>query len=108
MRLDPLHGYLGDFYLGRALYFAKQYEEALLPLKTCVARAPEFPAGYMYLAPLYAELGRIQDAGQTVARLLELAPGFTIETSIQKHLPYVPKTMSHYVQGLRKAGVPER
>jgi adenylate cyclase len=108
MRLDPLYGYIGDFYLGRALYFAKQYEEALLPLKTCVARAPEFPAGYMYLAPLYAELGRIEDAGNTVAKLLELAPRFTIEASVQKHLPYVPQAMSHYVQGLRKAGVSER
>lgn len=107
-RLDPFYGYLGDFYLGRALYFAKQYEEALLPLKTLVARAPEFPAGYMYLAPLYAELGRTEDAGHTVARLLELAPRFTIEASVQKHLPYVPQAMSHYVQGLRKAGVPER
>ena len=108
MRLDPFYGYLGDFYLGRALYFAKQYEEALLPLKTCVARAPEFPAGYMYLAPLYAELGRIEDAGHTVAKLLELAPRFTIEASVQKHLPYVPQAMSHFVQGLRKAKVPER
>ena len=108
MRLDPFYGYLGDFYLGRALYFAKQYEEALLPLKTCVARAPEFPAGYMYLAPLYAELGRMEDARDTVAKLLELAPEFTVEASVQKHLPYVPEVMSHYVQGLRKAGVPER
>jgi adenylate cyclase len=108
MRLDPFHGYLGDFYLGRALYFAKRYEEALLPLKTCVARAPQFPAGYMYLAPLYAELGRIADADHTVAKLLELAPKFTVEASVQNHLPYVPQAMSHYVQGLRKAGVPER
>ncbi len=108
MRLDPFYGYIGDFYLGRALYFAKQYEEALLPLKTCVARAPEFPAGYMYLAPLYAELGRMEDARHAVAKLLELAPRFTIEASVQKHLPYVPEAKSHYVQGLQKAGVPER
>ena len=79
-----------------------------MPLKTCVARAPEFPAGYMYLAPLYAELGRIEDAGRTVVKLLELAPRFTIEASVQKHLPFVPQAMSHYVQGPRKAGVPER
>jgi hypothetical protein len=54
------------------------------------------------------DFGVREDAGHTVARLLELQPGFTIEASVQKHLPYVPKTMSHYVQGLRKAGVPER
>ena len=62
----------------------------------------------MYLAPVYAELGRTEDARHTVAELLELAPEFTIEASVQKHLPYVPDAMSHYVQGLRKAGVPER
>lgn len=106
--LDPFYGYLGDLYLGRTLYFAKQYEEALLPLKTCVARAPKFPACYMYLAPLYAELGRTEDAGHIVAKLLALLPGFTIEESVKKHLPYVPQTMRQYVQGLCKAGISER
>ena len=73
-----------------------------------VARAPEFLAGYMYLAPLYAELGRMEDAPQTVAKLLELEPIFTIEASVQMHFPYVLEAMSHFMQGLRKAGVPER
>ena len=61
----------------------------------------------MYLAPLYAELGRAKDARNSVAKLLQLAPRFTIETSVEKHLPFVPEAMDHYVRGLRKAGVPE-
>ena len=107
MRLDPFHRVQFDMYLGRALYFAKQYDEALTSLKTCITRAPEYRPCYMYLAPLYAELGRTEDARRTVARLLELAPRFNIEASVQNHLPFVPDAMSHYVQGLRKAGAPE-
>jgi hypothetical protein len=69
----------------------------------CRARARVSSVLHVF-APLYAEPGRTEDAGHTVARLLELEPGFTIEASVQKHLPYVPQTMSYYVQGLRKAG----
>jgi Flp pilus assembly protein TadD len=108
MRLYPLHRASADLYRGRALYFARRYDEALLPLKTCATRAPGCRACYMYLAPLYAELGRLDEARQTVRKLLELAPRFSIENSVRTHLPYVPAAMSQYVRGLDKAGVPER
>jgi Flp pilus assembly protein TadD len=62
----------------------------------------------MDLAPLYAELGRLDEARQTVRNLLELAPRFSIENSVRTYLPYVPAAMSQYVRGLEKAGVPER
>jgi adenylate cyclase len=107
MRLDPFYPPIIDMYLGRALYFDKRYEKAVPPLETCAARAPKFRACYMFLAPAYAELGLPEEARRVVARLLEVAPNFTINGSVRTHLPFVADSMQHYIQGLQKAGVPE-
>jgi len=107
MRLDPFYPPIIDMYLGRALYFDKRYEKAVPPLETCAARAPKFRACYMFLAPVYAELGRPEEARRVVAKLLEVAPKFTINRSVRTHLPFVSDAMQHYIQGLKKAGVPE-
>jgi adenylate cyclase len=107
MRLDPFYPPQIDMYLGRALYFDKRYEQAKLPLETCVARAPRFRPCYMYLAPVYAEIGRMEDARQAVDKLLEVSPGFAIDRSVRRHLPFAHPVMQFYIGGLRKAGVPE-
>ncbi len=107
MRLDPFYPPIIDMYLGRALYFDKRYEKAVPPLETCAARAPKFRACYMFLAPVYAELGRPEEARRVVAKLLKVAPKFTINGSVRTHLPFVADSMQHYIQGLQKAGVPE-
>jgi TolB-like protein/DNA-binding winged helix-turn-helix (wHTH) protein/cytochrome c-type biogenesis protein CcmH/NrfG len=107
MRLDPYYPPRIDMYLGRALYFDQRYAEAELPLEACVARAPRFRPCYMYLAPVLAALGRMQEARRTVSKLLEISPAFTIGDSVRRHLPFVEVSMRHYTDGLRKAGVPE-
>ena len=108
MRLDPFYPALINMYFGRAYYFAKQYDKAVTELKTCAARAPKWRPCYMYLAPAYAELGDQAGAKQSVETLFKIAPGFSITTSVRKHLPFVPAAMQFYISGLRKAGVPEK
>ncbi len=107
IRLDPFYSPLYNLYLGRAYYFSKRYDKAVAQLRTCAARAPKFRACYMYLAPTYAELGRQADAERTATTLLKISPNFSIATSVQKHLPFVPSAMQFYIRGLRKAGLPE-
>jgi adenylate cyclase len=107
MRLDPFYSPLYNLYLGRAYYFSQQYEKAAPQLKTCAARAPKFRGCNMYLIPTYAELGQQADAKREVEALLKIAPKFSIATSVQTHLPFVPSAMQFYISGLRKAGVPE-
>jgi tetratricopeptide (TPR) repeat protein len=94
-------------YLGRALYFAKRYDKAELPLEACIARAPGFRPCYMYLAPVYAERGRMQEARRTIAQLLEISPNFTITGSVRQRLPLANDAMRHYTDSLLKAGVPD-
>lgn len=106
MRMDPLYPPRTDMYLGRALYFDKQYDRAVLSLEACVARAPEFHPCRMYLAAAYAELDRLSDARRTVAKLVHLAPAFSVERSVRSHLPYVDGVMQQYTASLAHAGAP--
>jgi hypothetical protein len=55
-----------------------------------------------------AHLGRLQEAQQWLARLLEVDPGLTIswlKAYATTFLP--PETVAVYLEDLRKAGLPE-
>ena len=108
IRLNPFYSSRYNMYLGRAHYFSKQYEKAATELETCLVRQPKRRSCYMYLAPTYVELGRkLPDAKRAVAKLLKISPNYSINASVEKHLPFVPSAMQFFVEGLRKAGVPE-
>jgi hypothetical protein len=64
----------------------------------------------MFITSLYARVGDLERAQTAKARLLELAPGFTI-AKWRARAPAHPDSQrqldEHIVPGLRKAGVPE-
>jgi hypothetical protein len=53
-----------------------------------------------------AQSGRIDDAQWEVAEILTLDPGVTI-ASERKITPYAKPSLERYLDGLRKAGLPE-
>ena len=55
-----------------------------------------------------AHLGRLPEARQWLARLLEVDPGLTIGR-LKAYLTMImsPETAAVYLEGLRKAGLPE-
>jgi tetratricopeptide (TPR) repeat protein len=64
------------------------------------------------LTAAYAMSGQLEKAAQTKARLLKVMPGFTIARYEQRFHPPLPPAAvaldkTHFVAGLRKAGVPE-
>ncbi len=59
------------------------------------------------LAAACAQLGKLEEARKEAAEVLRIYPGFTIE-SWQRIAPYRdPKDAEHFIDGLRKAGLPE-
>jgi hypothetical protein len=58
---------------------------------------------------LCTRLGLIAEARDWLRRMLELQPGLTIARFLQfAGFRFSPKIMSIYVDGLRKAGLPEQ
>ncbi len=92
-----------------AAILAGRYEESLEWAKKMVETNPDFPTGWRHLAADYAQLGRLDEARGALQQVLRLAPNLSI-TSSRTRVPYGPQSrdgMERYLDGLRKAGLPE-
>jgi thioredoxin-like negative regulator of GroEL len=64
--------------------------------------------GYVLLrAYLLAETGRIDEARAVVARLVELAPGFSQDQQRRRNFFFDPAELEPYIEVLAMAGLPE-
>jgi TolB-like protein/Flp pilus assembly protein TadD len=107
MRLSPLDPFGWSFIGGLAFAHlaAERYEEAIEWADRCLREQPRYSALYRAKVVAYAHLGRMSEARGALARLLELQPGLTIRTLALPNL--VPELAAVYIEGLRKAGLPE-
>jgi adenylate cyclase len=109
MRYDPFYTPSAPFQLGIARYMMKEYSEALPPLRECTSRAPDMSLGHVVLAATLAQLGQLDEARAAAAEVLRIDPKYTIDGT-QKRLALFkrPEDTEHLLDGLRKAGLPER
>jgi hypothetical protein len=70
---------------------------------------PDFFWTQIYLAAIYAELGRDSEARSAVEELLRIWPSFTTEKQIEEHRKwnYPDDSIRRWVAALRKAGLPK-
>ena len=95
--------------LGLARYLLKEYSEALPPLREFASRAPNVIQGHVWLAANLAQLGRLDEARAEAAEVLRLDPKYTIDGTQRRLALYKrPEDTEHLLDGLRKAGLPER
>jgi adenylate cyclase len=108
MRLDPFYVPAAPGWLGMACYMLRQYGDALLALRECVTRAPDFRGGHIWLAATYAQMGDLENARAEAMAVLRIDPSFSL-CGVGKRIAVfkVPEDAQHYFDGLRKAGLPE-
>jgi adenylate cyclase len=107
MRLDPHYPPTYLLFLGYGYYAMGQYEEAVAPLKRSVTRDPDFLSPHRTLAVIFSELGRKEEARAEVAEMLRISPGVSLEGE-RERLAFKDQAVSErYLEGLRKAGLPE-
>jgi TolB-like protein/class 3 adenylate cyclase len=110
MRLSPLDplGYLFSCGLAFAHTIAGEYEEAMEWADRSLRELPRYRTAINMKVILCAHLGRLDDAHNWLGRLLEIVPGLTIAEFAARLAPIlVPEILALYVEGLRKAGLPE-
>ena len=105
--LDPFHPTWFDFTIARYHFDRGDYEEAL-----AAARKVDLPGHFwlpVFLAAIYAELGRQSDARSALEELLRLYPGFAIDKLIEEARKWnaTDDYIRNMVAALRKAGLPE-
>ena len=89
--------------IGQSLIELRRFDEAIDTLKKALRQNTSNSGTYRCLASAFAHLGRDAEAHAAAARVLEMDPGFTISALIAR----VPKNSNLFLEGLRKAGLPE-
>jgi TolB-like protein/class 3 adenylate cyclase len=105
--LDPLGGRGFTCGLAMAHLAAGRYGEAIEWADRSLAAQPDYRPALRVKTICCAYLGRIDEAHNWLSRMLELEPALNIAIykAAAKHLP--PELLARYVDGLRKAGLPE-
>jgi tetratricopeptide (TPR) repeat protein len=105
--LDPYYGFFENAYT--IAYTVKgDYERAAVVGRRVVKTNPEFINGYKPLIASLGHLGRRNDAKPYIERLLSLEPDFTIQKFAEGYPFKLDRDRENYLEGLRRAGVPER
>jgi len=109
-RAAALEPFFPDTWLqfrAQALYQLGRYPEAVGLLKRRILRNPDTDASRALLAASYGQMGLIDEAREAWRELLRVNLGYSIEQR-RKVLPYKnPADFERFVEGLRKAGLPE-
>jgi adenylate cyclase len=65
---------MSPFTIGTAHFVSRRFDEAVPQLLLAIQEDPAFPAPYRYLAACYAQMGRLDDAREVIARLRAITP----------------------------------
>jgi len=109
VRLSPRDPFLAFWYSARSLaaFSAARYKEAVEWSKNTVEEKSRYPGGYRLLAASHAQLGEIEQAKVALEEMLRQMPGLTI-TATRQQVPWKKRNdAERYLDGLRKAGLPE-
>ena len=60
--------------IGAAHFLSRRFDQALPKLLLAIQENPDYPVSYRYLAACYAQMGRLDEAREIVARLRAITP----------------------------------
>ncbi|MER8582939.1 adenylate cyclase [Mesorhizobium sp. M1423] len=110
MRLSPLDPRLfaWQFNTGLAHFCAGHYDDAATWAGKSLRYQPNYVSAMRVVAASHALAGRLSEAQQMMAQVCELDPSLRL-SNLAEVLPpfYRPDDRSRYIEGLRKAGLPD-
>ena len=109
IRLSPHDPNMGSFLvrIADAKYFAADYEGAIALALRALGQ-PNFQwSRYAVQIAALGQLGRLDEAQRSLAEVMRTRPDFSVAFVREKHLFGDQAYMTHYLEGLRKAGVLE-
>jgi adenylate cyclase len=108
MKLTPLDP--DTFYfcycIALAHLFAERFGDAVSWCERAINESPNYITTYHVLAASLAHLGRLNEARITIQKILSLQPNSTLERAARAGYRK-PEHMAIWLDGLRKAGLPE-
>ena len=89
---------------GMAYYQLKRYGDAVRFCREGASCLPRLQLPHVGLASAYAQLGQLQEARAEAAEVLQINPGFTIESYKRLAVYKYPKDVEHRIDGLPQGG----
>jgi adenylate cyclase len=87
------------FAMGFAHFLSRRFDEAVPKLLLAVHADPSFALAFRVLAACYAQMGRLEDAREIVARLRAITPVVVLDASFLR----IPEQRELFLSGLRLA-----
>jgi TolB-like protein len=106
LRMSPHDPLIALIYSGMCVahYFARRYDEAIEWGRKSIQQRPGLIPGHRILCASLAQAGRTEELRVAVVQLRELQPNISIAW-LEEHVPYTPRAIAHFLDGMRKAGV---
>ncbi len=108
MRLNPHFPYWYYHVLGNSQFLLTRYEAAAENFQKATERNPNVPWPRRALISVYGHLGQIDDAEWEIEELAVLGYEITLDSARQTERFTLSAHMEQFLDGLRKAGVPEK
>lgn len=107
--LSPRDPFLFNLHFGRAYAngLIGEFDKAIRLARLGLTAGPGVTWAYRDLASFCANAGRQEDADDAVAALMRSYPGLTIKRVVDSMPPATQSRHHSFVDGLRRAGVPE-
>jgi TolB-like protein/class 3 adenylate cyclase len=90
--------------IGESHFFARRFEEAVPRLLLAIQEDPSMPHPYRGLAACYAQMGRLDDAREIVARLRDIAPAMIPDTNYLRNSEHRELLLSGLRLAMGEAG----
>jgi tetratricopeptide (TPR) repeat protein len=106
LRADPRgpHSAQAMHQFAISYYYERDYAKSVEALRRVMARYPDAPNNYRWLAAALGQLGRTEEARAALRKALELSPR-SLEFYTRRRPPWHrPEDHEHMLDGLRKAG----
>jgi adenylate cyclase len=106
IRLSPKHPWHVSYAYGITLYLVGRKEEAVESLKKAIDQNPTHVLPQAFLAAVYVDLGRLDEAKATAKQVMQLNPNFTVTRLINSHTFHDPAKDAQFRNLMHRAGLP--
>ena len=107
MRLSPKHPWWVPYAYGVTLHLVGRKEDAVQSFKKAIDLNPTHVLPQAFLAAVYADLGRVDEAKATADQVMRLDPKFTATRLIKSHTFHDPARDAQFRNLMHRAGLPE-
>jgi adenylate cyclase len=108
IRLDPGRSALRLNQIALGFYFSRDYDAVVEAAKRAIRSYPDYPNTYRWLAAALGQLDRREEAKEALERAIAIAP-VAFDMYIHTRPPWMrPIDHAHMLDGLRRAGLPDR